>query len=136
MGTVVMSLASFGGGMLVASGVVALLVGLGIITRFIGISHTAEHSQLYESAILFGALFGNLLTVYELYVPAGMIGLGIFGVCAGIYVGGWIMALAEVIKIFPIFARRAGLTKGVSVIVIAIALGKTLGSLLHFYMRW
>lgn len=136
MGTIVMGIASFGGGVLVAAGVVALLVGLGIITRFVGISHTAKHNRLYESAIFFGALFGNILTVYEPYVPIGRLGLALLGLCAGIYVGGWIMALAEVIRIFPVFARRLGITKGISLIVIAIAFGKTLGSLLHFYMRW
>lgn len=136
MGMVVMGIASFGGGVLVAAGVVALLVGLGIITRFAGISRTAKHNRLYETAIFLGAVFGNLLTVYELYVPAGRFGLAFLGLCAGIYVGGWIMALAEVIRIFPIYVRRIGLTKGISFVVIAIALGKTAGSLLHFYMRW
>lgn len=136
MGMVVIGIASFGGGVLVAAGVVALLVGLGIITRFVGISHTAKHNRLYETAIFLGGLFGNLLTVYELYVPVGRFGLALLGICAGIYVGGWIMALAEVIRIFPVYARRLGITKGISVIVIAIAMGKTAGSLLHFYMRW
>lgn len=131
-----MAIAALGGGFLVAAGVVALLVGLGIITRFAGISHTALHNRIYETAILFGALFGNLLTVYRLPVPFGAPGLALLGAGAGMYVGGWIMALAEVIRIFPVFARRMGLTKGFSLIVIAVALGKTAGSLLYFYMRW
>lgn len=135
-GTAIMTLAALGGGFLVAAGVVALLVGLGIITRFAGISHTAAHNRLYETAILLGALFGNLLTVYAVPVGAGRIGLIILGLSAGMYVGGWIMALAEVVHIFPVFARRIGLTKGFSWIVIAVALGKVAGSFLHFYMRW
>lgn len=134
--TVVLILMSLGGGFLVAAGVVALLVGLGIITRFTGISHTALHNRLYETAIWLGALFGNFLTVYQMPVPLGWPGLALLGTAAGMYVGGWIMALAEVIHIFPVFARRAGLVKGFSLIVIAIALGKVVGSLLHFYMRW
>lgn len=132
----VMAFLGLGGGFLVAAGVVALLVGLGIITRFTGITRTAAHSRLYESAILFGALGGDLLTVYQFSVPAGRIGLALLGLSAGIYVGGWIMALAEVVNIFPIFARRVGMTKGASFLVIAIALGKTVGSLLFFFKRW
>lgn len=132
----VMFLAALGGGFLVAAGVVALLVGLGIITRFTGISHTAAHSRLYETAIVLGALFGNFLTVYQTPVGLGWPGLLILGVSAGVYVGGWIMALAEVVHIFPVFARRMGLVKGFSLIVLAVALGKVLGSLLFFYMRW
>lgn len=126
----------FGGGVLVAAGVVALLVGLGIITRFAGISRTAAHTKLYESAVFLGAVSGNLLTVYGITVKAGRIGLALLGLTAGMYVGAWIMALAEVINIFPIAARRIGLTKGISLIVIAIAFGKMTGSLLFFYMGW
>ena len=49
------------GGLVIAGGVIALMVGLGIITRFAGITHTAGQVKKYESAIFFGALFGNIL---------------------------------------------------------------------------
>ena len=120
------------GGFVIAGGVIALMVGLGIITRFVGITHTAKHVKEYETAILAGAIFGNLLTVHQIRIPLGIFGL----VLMGIFVGGWILALAEIVNIFPIFARRIGITKGYSLIVIAIAVGKTAGSLYHFYRRW
>ena len=47
-----------------------------------------------------------------------------------------IMALAEIVNVFPVYCRRLGITKGTSWIVIFLAIGKTLGSLFHFYMRW
>ncbi len=124
------------GGLVIAGGVIALMVGLGIITRFAGITRTAGQVKKYESAIFFGALFGNILTVYQTEVPLGTAGLAVMGIFSGIFVGGWILALAEIVNIFPIFARRIGITKGCSLIVIAIAAGKTVGSLYHFYMRW
>lgn len=136
MQTGLLLLIGSGGGVLVAAGVVALLVGLGIITRFAGISRTAVHTQLYESAILLGAVYGNMLTVYGMTIFKGRLMLAVVGLTSGMYVGAWIMALAEVINIFPIAARRIGLAKGISVIVITLALGKTVGSLLHFYMGW
>ena len=46
------------------------------------------------------------------------------------------MALAEVIHVFPVFFRRIGLIKGTGLIVIAVAAGKTVGSMFHFFMRW
>lgn len=58
------------------------------------------------------------------------------GLFSGIFVGGWILALAEIVNIFPILTRRIGLTKGLSLVVIAIALGKMSGSLIYFYFRW
>lgn len=124
------------GGLIIAGGVIALMVGLGVITRFVGISHCAKHVWIFEDAISLGALSGTILTVYQPNIPLGMPGLILMGVFFGIFVGGWILALAEIVNIFPILARRIGLTKGLSVVIIAIALGKVTGSLFHFYMRW
>ena len=123
-------------GFVISGGVIALLVGLGAITRFVGLSRTAGKVWLYEDAILLGSLFGNWLTVYGMPCPLGNVGLVIFGICSGIYVGGWILTLAEIANIFPIVARRVGITKGLSLVVIAVALGETAGSLIHFFLRW
>lgn len=59
------------GGFVIAGGVIALMVGLGIITRFVGITHTAKHVKGYETAILAGAIFGNLLTVHQIRDSTG-----------------------------------------------------------------
>jgi len=126
----------FCGGCLVAGGIVALMIGLGILARFIEISHTAKHARLYENGILLGGIAGTLVTVYPIMIPVGKVGVLILGICSGIYVGGWIMALAEVIHVFPVFFRRIGLIKGTGFVVIAVAAGKTAGSMVHFFMRW
>ncbi len=131
-----LALVGFSSGFIVAGGVVALMVGLGIITRFIGISHTADHVAAYEDAIVLGAIAGTVLTVFDVKIVPGTWILVIGGLFMGAFVGGWIMALAEVVNVFPVFSRRLGIVKGTSWIVIALALGKTLGSLYHFYMRW
>lgn len=131
-----LGLIGFSSGFIVAGGVVALMVGLGIITRFIGISHTAKHIYIYENAILAGTVVGTILTVYDIKLVLGVWILGIAGLFMGAFVGGWIMALAEVINVFPVYCRRLGITKGLSWIVITMAVAKTLGSLLIFYMRW
>ena len=130
------SVIGFAAGFIVAGGVVALMVGLVIIIRFIGVSHTAGRIRCYEDAILLGAIVGTILTVFDVSIPVGSWFLIPAGLFMGVFVGGWIMALAEVINVFPVYCRRLGITKGLSWIVIAIAVGKTLGSLIHFYMRW
>ena len=75
------------GGFVIAGGVIALMVGLGIITRFVGITHTAKHVKGYETAILAGAIFGNLLTVHQIRIPLGIFGLVLMGVLFGIFAG-------------------------------------------------
>lgn len=136
MEQIVLTVIGFAAGFIVAGGEVALMIGLGILTRFIGVTHTAKHVRYYENAILLGALAGTALTVFKIRIMTGVWLLALGGLFMGIFVGGWIMALAEVINVFPVYSRRLGITKGLSWIVIALAAGKTLGSLLQFYMRW
>lgn len=94
------------GGFVIAGGVIALMVGLGIITRFVGITHTAKHVKGYETAILAGAIFGNLLTVHQIRIPLGIFGLVLMGVLFGIFVGGWILALARNCQYFSHLCQK------------------------------
>lgn len=132
---ILLDLIGFSGGCIVAGGVVALMVGLGIITRFIGISHTAKRIMYYEDAILLGTIAGTLVTVFEVRLVLGIWILLLAGLFMGIFVGGWIMALAEVIHVFPVYCRRLGLTQGLSWVILSVAAGKVLGSLLFFHKK-
>lgn len=123
-------------GGVVASAAVAFLIGLGIIPRYAGITHTADRILLYEDTMMLGALAGNVFYVFHLRIPLGSWGLGAYGLFAGIFLGGWILALAEMADIFPVVARRIKLQHGIPVVVVAIALGKIVGSLWFFYKGW
>lgn len=136
MRQILLGVTGFSAGFIVAGGVVALMIGLGILVRFIGISHTAGQIRCYENAVLLGTVAGTLLTVYPVRVPLGNWILALFGLFTGVFVGGWIMALAEVINVFPIYCRQLRITKGLSWIVIAIAAGKVAGGLLYFWKGW
>lgn len=133
---VLLTLIGFSSGFIVAGGEVALMIGLGVVTRFVGISHTAKQIMYYEDAILLGTIVGTIVTVYGISLPGGVWLMAPGGLFMGMFVGGWIMALAEVINVFPVYCRRIGITKGLSWIIIALAVGKILGSMVHFYMRW
>lgn len=58
--------------------------------------------------------------------------LSFVGIFAGIFVGCLSIALAEVLDGIPIFARRVRLKMGVSIAVLAVAVGKIAGSLYYF----
>ena len=123
-------------GGVVAGAAVALLIGLGVIPRYAGITHTADKISLYEDFTMLGAVAGNLFYVFRLHLPLGSWGLGAYGLFSGIFLGGWILALAEMAKIFPVVVRRIRLKHGIPLAVAMIALGKTAGSLWFFYKRW
>lgn len=123
-------------GVIIAGGVVGLLIGLSIVPRYAGITHTADHILLYEDATMLGAVFGNLFFLFRFSIPLGIPFLIPCGIFFGIFLGSWILALAEVVDIFPIFSRRIRLKQGIPIIIAAIALGKAAGALVFFFLGW
>ena len=123
-------------GIIVASGAAAFVISLGLVPRYAGITRTAQNVRLYEDCSMLGAFLGNVLFLYSGRLSLGNAGLAIYGVFAGVFLGSWIIALGEVVNIFSIMARRIGITKGIGLIIIVMAVGKTLGSLLFFWKGW
>lgn len=123
-------------GTIVASGIAGLLIELSIIPRYAGVTHTSSHLLLYEDMAVLGTLLGNLFYLFEIDLPLGTPLLLIAGLFFGIFLGSWILALAEMISVFPVFSRRIRLNSGFSFIIISIALGKVLGCLLFYYLNW
>ena len=114
----------FCAGIIVAGGVSGLLIGLSIVPRYAGITHTADQIFLYEDLTLLGTVAGTVVTLFPIRIPLGPFFLAVCGVFFGIFLGGWILALAEIAKVFPVFARRLKLSQGLSPVIISIAAGK------------
>ena len=60
----------------------------------------------------------------------------IYGFVAGMFVGCIAVALAEILNTFPILFRRLYINRGLSFVMIAMALGKTIGSLYYFFFGY
>lgn len=123
-----------GAGAGLAGGFFALLIALGIISRFAHQTKTGPYLWLYEMAVAAGGIFGTMWYLYSWKLPIGQIGLGIYGTASGIFVGAWAMALTEIIDTIPIFMRRIYLKRGLVTIVWSLAIGHTAGSLLHTFL--
>ena len=108
-----MGLIGFGGGVVAASGAAALVIGLGIIPRYAGISRTPGRILWYEDCAMLGILLGNLTVLWQGEIPLG-----------------------EVVDVFAILARRLKLHHSFPWVIAAIAAGKFLGSLLYFGKGW
>ncbi len=134
--SILLGIAGLGSGFIVAAGVFALISSVGVITRMAGVTHTGKYVRFYEDSVILGATLGNLISIYKLVVPIGTVGVAIYGISAGIYVGVLALSLAESINATAIFSRRTILKRGLAAIVVALALGKGAGSLLMFFMRW
>lgn len=137
MGTqILLGILGFGAGVIIASGGVSLIIGLGIIPRYAGVTRTAEQVLKYETACILGGVLGNLAVLYTGAIPFGSFGLALYGISSGIFLGSWIVALGEVVNTYAILVRRLGLVHGIPLIIAVMALAKTIGSLLFFWKGW
>lgn len=127
----------FSSGLVIASAVFAFIGAIGVIPSIAARTNTTAHIKLYEEAIILGGIFGcshsfinynfnfgiNIVTVF--FVIIYFIAVGIFiGVLAG--------SLAEVIDVIPTFSKRAGIKKGIGLLMLSIAIGKGVGSIVYF----
>lgn len=121
-------------GFAVAGGTFALIVTLKIIPRIVGKSHLANQTVRFEDMVILGGIIGTIFSVFPmLRFPAGHWLLALYGLCSGIQVGCLLMALAEIVNLFPIIFRRLNLKIGLSWVIISLAAGKLAGSLVYFY---
>ncbi len=133
---IIMAFIGFSSGAIVAGGLFGFIVSLGVISDFADRTHTASKVLLYEDAVALGGIVGNILYTYRVIVPGISWLLGLFGLLSGIFVGCWAIALTEILNVFPIFTRRINLTKGISYIILGIAMGKGIGSIIYFFFGW
>lgn len=130
---IILVLIGFAGGFSVAGGVFAFVSILGIIPRLADYLGVAKHIYRVETIIATGGLAGCLISLFQIHLGIGVIGLVIVGLFSGVFVGILAMALAETLKVIPILCQRADVSQGISIIVTALALGKMLGSFYQLY---
>lgn len=120
-------------GGVIAAGVFAFIAMIGVFPRLIDKTQTSQHIMLYESVIILGGVIGNVLDIYEFPIRfGGNLMLGAFGFCVGIFVGCLVMSLAETLKALPVMNRRIHLAVGFQYVILSIAIGKMIGSLIYF----
>lgn len=144
-------------GLIVSAGVFTVLISVGLIPRFAGKMHVARKIFVLEEMVVFGTLFGGFFSVFSdwgmigefvrghslfgegatdgVWNLIGMVFLIMFGVFAGIFVGCLALAIAEMLNTIPVFARRIGFRHGLGIAILAVALGKLIGSLIYFTQR-
>ena len=131
-----LALIGLSAGVTVGGGLFSFVVSLGVVSDFADRTHTGNHILLYETSVALGGILGNILFIYQISIPVGVGILMLFGMFAGIFVGCWSMALAEILNVFPIFIRRVKILKGIPYIILSIALGKGIGAYLFFFKGW
>lgn len=120
------------GGLAVGSGFVAFLTVLGIIPRLTQLSKTMKMIHHYEWAVVLGALAGVAASLRDPILGVSaylMIPLGLAG---GIFVGMLAAGLTEALNVFPVLAKRIGIDGKIIILIMAIVLGKIVGSIFQW----
>lgn len=115
-------------GIIIAGGLFAFVVKVGVITRLVTATRTAKYIPVYEDVLVVGVTIANSISLYPLRVSHIGFVLPVCGLFSGIYVGCLAVALAEVVNVMPVFARRVKLKYGMSLLIVAFAIGKLLGT--------
>ena len=123
-------------GLVVSSGLFSFIASLGVVSDLADRTHTGKYIRVYEDAVMLGGVVGNIIFFYQTRILGGEIFLGIMGLFAGIFVGCEIMALAEVLNVFPIFVRRTKIVKCVPYLIVSVALGKAIGEIIFAFFKW
>jgi stage V sporulation protein AB len=121
-----------GGGLAVGSGFVAFLTVLGIAPRMTQLTKTEKSIRVYEGAIIIGAQVGTWASFYSFSLHLPSLLLIPIGLASGMFVGMLAAALTEVLNVFPLLAKRVGVTDKIILLMMAIVLGKMIGSLIQW----
>ena len=120
-------------GLTVSAGIFAFITMLNIIPRLTHRTGTAAHLYCYENTIILGGTLGNIMFLFVRNFPVSYVGLAVFGLFSGIFIGCLAMALAESLRVIPIFVKRLKLKEGLPIVLIAIALGKLAGTIFQYF---
>ena len=123
------------GGMVVATALAAFIIGLGMIPRYAGVTHTGNHLLFYENSLMLGSFLGNLFLLYRIHINLGIWCVALVGIGFGIFLGSWVIALGEVVNVFAIMARRVGLTKGAGWLFYRLQLERYLEVWFSFFVK-
>ncbi len=122
----------FASGLIISGAVFAFIAAIGVVTRLAQKTGTSKYIMIYEEAITFGGIFGALTDIIDFHIPIGKPFAIFICFCLGTFFGCLAMSLAEVLDAIPILLRRVRIKQGMFFFILAIAVGKLIGSLLYF----
>lgn len=131
---VIVPLVGFSNGIIVGSGIVALISVLQIIPRIAQLTKTYDKVKLYEDIIVIGAVVASITSLTGIGINLGRVSVVIVGFSMGMFVGLLASALAEVLNVMPVLIRRFKLNGYITFIVYSLIFGKVIGSFLNWFI--
>lgn len=122
---------AFSSGVIISGAVFAFIAIIGVVPRLAQKTNTTDKIRLYEEAIIWGGIFGTTTMTFDYYIPIGKVFAILYSGFIGIFFGCLAVSLAEILNVIPILTRRGNIQKGLKYFIVAVALGKLVGSILY-----
>ena len=121
-------------GVVIAGGIFAFIVVIGVVPRLIQRTKTAKYIWLYETMITLGGVLAGFTLFGDQFV-IGMVWVEVLiGVSYGVFLGCLSVAVAEVFNVLPILCRRVKLAKDIPWLLLVMALGKTVAVFAYYFL--
>ncbi|MBE5964787.1 MAG: stage V sporulation protein AB [Lachnospiraceae bacterium] len=124
---VVLIIAGFSGGAMIAAAIFAIIVSVRVINRAAYITKTQKFIRAYEECAIWGVIFANIVFIFDVSLPLNAVAVGAVAFFMGTFTGVFLASLAETLKVMPIGLRRSKLTMGLGIVILILALGKMCG---------
>ena len=125
---------AFANGLTVGSGLVSFLAIIGLVPRLAEVTHTERSLRYYELTMVCGSTLAAMEPAIFVHLRLPPLVTMIPGIFMGLFVGCLAAALAEILNVLPVIARRVGLLTYIRLLLLAMIVGKVVGSLVYWFV--
>jgi len=129
---IVLMLIAFGGGTAVGTAISAFITILEIVPRLSQITKTKEKVIVYQWIMIISSICSVIIYFSNLHLNINRFFIMLIGLVYGIFFGLLSSALAEVLNVIPILAKKLKIKDNLKYIVWALMGGKVFGSLYYW----
>ncbi len=124
-----------------AAGLFAVINSIGVLNRIAYVTGIQNRTNLLENMVVIGAVIGNIWWIFDISVfrsasQTCLIAAIIISVFSGMYIGLFLVCLAEAMKALPLFLRKIRISKVIGLLILSIAVGKCVGELFYFLVLY
>ena len=136
MKNILLIIIAFGGGLTAGSAAAAFLALLEVIPRLMQISDTRDYIKLYQGTLTFGFVLFTLIYFSNFHLNLNKYTVIPAGFLYGMFIGIFSSALAEVLNVIPVLAKKLKLKNHLTYVIYTLMAGKVLGSIFYwFYIK-
>lgn len=132
MKNILLMLIALSGGITAGSAAAAFLALLEVIPRLMQISDTRNYIKLYQGVLTFGFVLFTLIYFTEFHLNLSKYVAIPSGFLYGMFIGIFSSALAEVLNVIPVLAKKLKLRDNLVYVIYTLMAGKVIGSIFYW----